>query len=74
MSPITLDMHTERQLDALSKRTGKTPVQIIQEALQAYIEDMDDMQASADVLGRMERGEEPTMSLLELETRLGLDG
>ncbi len=73
MSPITLDISTERQLAELSKRTGKTPVQIIQEALQVYAQDMNDIQASTDVLDRIERGEEHTMSLEKLEARLGLD-
>ena len=46
---------------------------ILQRAVDVYLEDREDAAAAAAVLERIERGEEATVSLDEVERRLGLD-
>lgn len=73
MLTLNLDSETARQLDELAYATGKTPADIVQEALHAYLEDLADTQAAQTVLRRLEQGEEGTLTLSELERRLGLE-
>jgi RHH-type rel operon transcriptional repressor/antitoxin RelB len=56
----------------LSNSTGKTPAEIIREALETYAEDLEDVIAADEALDRIESGEESTITLTELERRLDL--
>ncbi|MDQ2695911.1 MAG: hypothetical protein M3Z21_11150 [Pseudomonadota bacterium] len=50
MSTLTLDHETERALDELSRATGKTPLEIVQEAVRAYKAQQDDDNETAYLL------------------------
>lgn len=67
MSTIHLDQETDRRLAELVTATGKQPEDIVREALQTYLEDLEDIEAAETVLNRIERGEEGTVTLDELE-------
>ena len=73
MSTITLSHQTQQQLERLAGTTGKTPDAIIQEALSAYLEDLEDLSAARQELERIEHGEGQTRSLSDVKRRLGLD-
>ena len=73
MSTIHLDPAIDRRLEALANATGKQPADIVHEALAAYLEDLEDAKTAEEILARLERGEEGTVSLEDLEKHLGLD-
>jgi RHH-type rel operon transcriptional repressor/antitoxin RelB len=72
MTDLVLDPGTEQRLNDLSNSTGKTPAEIIREALKTYAEDLEDVIAADEALDRIESGEESTITLTELERRLDL--
>jgi RHH-type rel operon transcriptional repressor/antitoxin RelB len=72
MTDLVLDSGTEQRLNDLSNSTGKTPAEIIREALETYAEDLEDVIAADEALDRIESGEESTITLTELERRLDL--
>ena len=68
MLGIRLDRKLESRLERLAKQTGRTKSYYAREAIRQYLEDREDYLAGIAVLER----EEPTISLKELERRLGL--
>ncbi|MDX1654552.1 MAG: CopG family transcriptional regulator [Candidatus Competibacteraceae bacterium] len=74
MSAIHVHPDTKHRLAELAQTTGKAPADIVQEALDSYLDDLEDTEQAAAVLGRIERGEEGTITLDELERRLDLEG
>jgi predicted DNA-binding protein len=72
MTELVLDPGTEQRLNDLSNSTGKTPAEIIREALETYAEDLEDVIAADEALDRIESGEESTITLNEQERRLDL--
>jgi len=68
MLGIRLDRQLESRLERLAKRTGRSKSYYAREAIRQYLEDREDYLAGIAVLER----QEPTISLKELERRLGL--
>lgn len=68
MLGIRLDPQLARRLARLAKRTGRSKSYYAREAIRQYLEDREDYLLGLAVLER----NEPTISLDELERRLGL--
>jgi len=68
MLGIRLDRKLESRLERLAKRTGRSKSYYAREAIRQYLDDREDYLVGIAVLER----EEPTISLKELERRLGL--
>ena len=69
---IRLPEETERRLDALAKATGRSKAFYIREAILEHLDDLEDAYLAEKVLDRIRSGEERTVSLEEIEQRLGL--
>ena len=68
MLGIRLDSQLEKRLARLAKKTGRSKSYYAREAIRHYIEDHEDYLLGLAVLER----HEPTISLDELERRLGV--
>jgi len=68
MLGIRLEPDLEKKLDSLAKETGRSKSYYAREAIRQYLEDREDYLKGIAVLERRE----PTISLQELEQRLGL--
>ena len=68
MLGIRLEPALERRLERLAKKTGRSKSHYAREAIRQYLEDREDYLLGLSVLER----NEPTISLKELEQRLGL--
>ena len=70
MLGIRLDQELEDKLESLAKETGRSKSYYAREAIRQFLEDREDYLKAIAVLER----NEPTISLAELERRLGLGG
>jgi RHH-type rel operon transcriptional repressor/antitoxin RelB len=70
---VRLPEQLEQRLDHLAISSGRTRAYYIREAVERHLEDMEDLQAAEEVMGRIQRGEEATYPLAEVVKRLGLD-
>ena len=68
MLGIRLEATLERRLEMLAKRTGRSKSFYAREAIRQYLEEREDYLLGISVLER----NEPTISLKQLERRLGL--
>ena len=68
MLGIRLEPTLERRLERLAKKTGRSKSHYAREAIRQYLEDREDYLLGLSVLER----NEPTISLKDLEQRLGL--
>ena len=68
MLGIRLESALEKRLERLAKKTGRSKSYYAREAIRQYLEDREDYLLGLSVLER----DEPTISLDELERRLGL--
>ena len=68
MLGIRLEPPLERRLERLAKKTGRSKSHYAREAIRQYLEDREDYLLGLSVLER----NEPTISLKNLERRLGL--
>ena len=68
MLGVRLDKKLESRLDKLSRQTGRSKSYYAREAIRQYLEDREDYLKGIAALERRE----PTISLEELERRLGL--
>lgn len=68
MMGVRLEPELEARLEKLARRTGRTKSYYAREAIRQYLEDREDYLLGLSVLER----NEPTISLEELERRLGL--
>ena len=68
MLGIRLDPELEAKLEALAEKTGRTKSYYAREAIRQYLEDREEYLLG---LAALERNE-PTISLEDLERRLGL--
>jgi len=68
MLGIRLEPPLERRLERLAKKTGRSKSHYAREAIRQYLEDREDYLLGLSVLER----NEPTISLKDLERRLGL--
>jgi len=71
---LRLPKDVERRLERLARKTGRTKSYYARQAIEQFLEEREDYLLGVSVLERVERGEEPTISLGELQKRLGLDG
>jgi RHH-type rel operon transcriptional repressor/antitoxin RelB len=70
---VRLNPETERRLDALAARTGRTKAYYLREMAERYLEDMEDYYAAAEISERIRRGEEKVYSSAEIRRDLGLE-
>ncbi len=68
MLGIRLDPKLEKRLERLARRTGRSKSHYAREAIRQYLEEREDYLLGLAVLER----HEPSISLEELERRLGL--
>jgi RHH-type transcriptional regulator, rel operon repressor / antitoxin RelB len=69
MLGIRLEPELEKKLDSLARETGRSKSYYAREAIRRYLEDREDYLRGVAALERRE----PTITLEELERRLGLD-
>ncbi|AMR76665.1 MULTISPECIES: TraY domain-containing protein [Cupriavidus] len=72
MLAIRLPEDIEARLEALAKRTGRTKTFYAREAIMQHLDDLEDLYLADKVAARVRAGEESTVTLDELEARLGL--
>jgi RHH-type rel operon transcriptional repressor/antitoxin RelB len=70
---LRLPEDLEARLDALARKTGRTKSYYAREAIVEYIDDLEDLYLAQERRALIERGKAKTLSLDELEARLGLD-
>ena len=72
MLAIRLPQDIEARLDNLAKRTGRSKSFYAREAILEYLGDLEDRYLAEQVAQRIRTGEEQTVTLTEVEARLGL--
>jgi RHH-type rel operon transcriptional repressor/antitoxin RelB len=70
---IRLPDETYERLQTLASRTGRPTAYYIREALDEYLDDLEDIYLAEQVLERIRSGEEQVCSLEEVRKRLGLE-
>ena len=70
---IRLAPETERRLDFLAVRTGRTKAFYLRELIERGLADLEDYYLAADVLERVRKGTENVYSTAEVRDALGLD-
>lgn len=73
MLTIRLSPSTEERLKRLAAATGRTKSYYVKEALEKYLEDLEDIYLADRVMERIRKGEEDVISSKEMEKILGLD-
>lgn len=71
MLALRLDKDTERRLEELAKRTGRTKSHYAREAIEAYIEELEDFYLAEERLASFD--ERKLIPLEELEAEFGLE-
>ena len=69
---VRLAPETERRLDRLATRTGRSKAFYLREIIERGLEEIEDYYDAARVLERVRIGEERVHSLSEVERQLGL--
>lgn len=72
MLAIRLSKDIETRLESLAKRMGRSKTFYARAAILEYLEDMEDLYLTEQVVRRLDSGEERSHPLEEVETRLGL--
>ena len=70
---IRLNPETERRLDFLATRTGRTKAFYLREIIERGLEEMEDYYLAADVVERLRQGDERVYSAAEVRKDLGLE-
>lgn len=70
---IRLPEDVERRLDALAEKTGRTKAFYIREMILSHIDEIEDYYLGADVLERLRKGEERSLSAQQVRESLGLE-
>ncbi len=73
MMMLTLGPETERNLDALAAKAGRTRDDYIRELILDHLEDIEDLEAVRDYEERKRNGTLKTYSSEEVRRELGLD-
>ncbi len=73
MLTIRLSASTEERLAKLASETGRTKSYYVKEALESYLEDLEDIYLADRVMERIRKGEEDVVSFEEVEKILGLE-
>jgi RHH-type rel operon transcriptional repressor/antitoxin RelB len=71
---IEVDEETQHRVQKASLTAGVSLATFTRDALLSRLEDLEDEREAAEVLLRLKQGEEGTITLEELERRIGLDG
>ncbi len=69
---IRLNHEIEQRRDRLSAETGRTKAFYLRELIDGGLDDLEDYYLGMEVLERLRKGEEQTVSLHEVEKDLGL--
>jgi RHH-type rel operon transcriptional repressor/antitoxin RelB len=72
MIAIRFKHNEEQRLDALAKRTGRTKTFYVREAVETYLDDIEDYYLAKKISAKIDSGEMKTYSLEEVEKELGL--
>lgn len=70
---IRLAPETERRLDFLASRTGRTKAFYLREIIERGLDDMEDYYLAAEALERIRQGRETVHSAADVRRELGLD-
>ncbi|WP_018233043.1 type II toxin-antitoxin system RelB family antitoxin [Thioalkalivibrio thiocyanodenitrificans] len=70
---IRLPDETYERLQVLAARTGRTATYYIREAIEAQLDDLEDIYLAEQVLADIRAGREKTITMDEMSRRLGLD-
>ena len=70
---IELPPEVEERLDSLAARTGRTRDELLLQAIENGIYDVEDYYLAHETLERIRRGEERTLTEAELSESLGLN-
>ncbi|MDL2286869.1 ribbon-helix-helix protein, CopG family [Desulfococcaceae bacterium OttesenSCG-928-F15] len=73
LTSIQLSEEIIKRLDTLLANTGRSRESVILEAIEAHLENLEDIYEAEQVLERVRRGEERTYSSEEMEQLLDLD-
>ena len=70
MFTIRLPEDIKARLENLTNRTGRSKSFYVREAILAYLDDMEDLYQAEQVMRRIQRREERTFTLDEVEARM----
>ncbi|MDP8161679.1 DUF6290 family protein [Pasteurella skyensis] len=70
---VRLPDELQQRLDHLASQTGRAKSFYVKQALEAYLEDLEDLLLANAVLERIHSGKEQTHSLEEVINELGLE-
>ncbi|EQD30464.1 Helix-turn-helix protein, CopG [mine drainage metagenome] len=70
---IRLDEQTERRLEQLATRTGRSKAYYLRELIQGGLDDLEEAYLAAATLERVRRGREPVYTTEQVRAELGLD-
>ena len=71
---VRLPDELQQRLDHLAMETGRAKSFYIKQALEAYLEDLEDLLLANATLERVRSGKEKTYTLNDIENELNLDG
>jgi RHH-type rel operon transcriptional repressor/antitoxin RelB len=71
---VRLPDETYERLKDLANHTGRTTTYYIREAIEEYLEDLEDIYLAEQTLERVRRGKERTYTMEEMRKKLGLAG
>ncbi|MFO7729323.1 MAG: DUF6290 family protein [Spirochaetia bacterium] len=69
---IRLNDEIEQRLERLSAETGRTKAFYLRELIERGLEDLEDYYLGMEVMERLRKGEEQTLTIDEVEKDLGL--
>ncbi|THV22916.1 type II toxin-antitoxin system RelB family antitoxin [Peteryoungia ipomoeae] len=72
MLALTLPKDLDARLEELARTTGQTKAALVEEAILAHIEDLEDAKLASERRAALERGESDTVSLESVMKRHGL--
>lgn len=70
MLSVRLEPEIEERLDNLARETGRTKNLLVQEAIERYLDDPEDVFLAERVLERLRRGKEKTHLAEEVEKKM----
>ena len=72
-TPVELSPESEKRLDLLAARTGRSTSILLKEIIERGLEDIEDYYLAHQVLERVRSGQETTYSAAEVRRDLALD-
>lgn len=73
MLAIRLPPDIEGRLEALAKRTGRSPSDFVEEAVLEHLDDLEDVHLAERAVAEIRAGRQSTSTLEEVERELGLE-